>query len=161
MKRIAELSPESRIWIYQANRNLSPEEVISIEEKAVGFIDEWTSHGQNMTASVEIFHNRFLIVAADEEKASASGCGIDKSVRFVQNMGTILGVDFFRRTLILYRKAKSIAESEIHVFWALRKAEVINDETIVFDNTIRKVSDLEKKWEVPFSESWHAEMWRK
>ena len=39
------LPEDSRIWIYQANRKLSGEEVEMINEKAKAFLVNWTAHG--------------------------------------------------------------------------------------------------------------------
>jgi hypothetical protein len=161
MKKINELSGESRIWIYQPERAMSIVEADYAKEKLESFIDEWSSHGQKMEASAEIFHNRFLVIAADEAKATASGCGIDKSVHFVKELGAAMNLDFFKRTQVVYRENGKMEEVELNLFWAKRKAGLIDDSTILFDNTIRKVSDLENNWEVPFSKSWHAEMWLK
>lgn len=161
MKKVNELPGESRIWIYQAERSLTAAEVTIVENKIRDFMQEWTSHGQKMEAAAELIHQRFLVIAADEQQALASGCGIDKSVHFVKSLGTELGIDFFRRTQIVYRDKDELRESELNLFWAQRKAGIILDSTVVFDNTIKKVSEMENKWEVPFAESWHAEMWLK
>lgn len=161
MKKISELRGDSRIWIYQSERMLQPSEVTAITNKLESFIDEWSSHGQKMEATGEVFHERFVVIAADETKAAASGCGIDKSVHFMKELGANLKIDFFKRTQVIYREGAEMADSELNLFWAKRKAGLINDSTIVFDNTIRKVADLKNNWEVPFSQSWHAEMWLK
>jgi len=159
MKSMNEMSDGSRIWIYQANRSLSEDEVDILKQKGLEFINSWSSHGAHMDATFEIFHQRVLVIAADEEKALSSGCGIDKSVRFVKELGDALGIDFFQRTQVLYREQGDILEKPIHEFWAMRKAGIILDNTIVFDNTIKTVGDLKTIWEVPFSQSWHNEMW--
>ena len=159
MRKINELQGDSRIWIYQSSRVLGEQEEQILTEKMLAFIDVWSSHGQTMDASGEIFHHRFLIIAADEKKATASGCGIDKSVNFVKRMGEELNVDFFNRTLVLFKEKGEMKELPLNVFWAMRKAGNITDSTIVFDNTIQKLAELEKNWEVPFAESWHAQMW--
>ncbi len=114
-----------------------------------------------MDATAEVFHHRFLVIGADENQATASGCGIDKSVNFVKSIGQTLHLDFFKRTQIVYWEDNELVDAELNLFWARRKAGLIQDSTIVFDNTIRKVSELKNKWKVPFSESWHAEMWLK
>ncbi len=103
-----------------------------------------------------------LVIAVDETQALASGCGIDKSVKFVREMGDLLGIDFFQRTQVLYKDNNAkLNEKPIHEFWAMRKAGLIDDNTIIIDNTIKTMADLKSSWEVPFSKSWHAEMWSK
>lgn len=149
----------TRVWIYQANRKITPEEKEQIETDAAGFGREWTSHDQAMDAAIELLHDRFLIIAANEDQAKASGCGIDKSVNFVKSISEKTGIDFFTRTLVLYMDKDEVMEEPLHSFWARRKAGLIHDHTLLFDNTVRTAGELKRKWLVPFSESWHQEMW--
>lgn len=150
---------ESRIWIYAANRVLSHEEVGEITLMLNDFIQEWSSHGKNMDAAGAVLHDRFVIIAADESRALASGCGIDKSVRFMQDLGTRFSVDFFKRTLTHYIEDDQIHQKDLHEFWAMRKAGLIHDQTVIFDNTIKNIYQLKSSWQIPFRQSWHAEMW--
>ena len=159
MNDIFEMPDDARTWIYQADRILSNAEVDEITRSATQFVASWTSHGATMDAFIRIFHNRFLIIAADEKKALASGCGIDKSVRFVKDTGEKYGVEFFNRNLVAYRQEGEIKQSPLHVFWAMKKAGIIDNETIVFDHTVKNIGELRDKWEAPFSSTWHNEMW--
>jgi len=52
----------SRVWIYQSIREFSKNEITQVETKSESFISEWTSHGETMSACIQIFHNRFIIV---------------------------------------------------------------------------------------------------
>ncbi len=159
MKQLSEMPDNARVWIYQANRALTEDEKSDILKSAQIFTDEWTSHGAQMDASVEVLHSLFLIIAADEAKALASGCGIDKSVKFVKDSGEKIGVDFFTRTTVIYFEGNEIMQSPLNVFWAKRKAGVITSATMLFDNTIKTVQELKTKWVKPFEKSWHQEMW--
>jgi hypothetical protein len=96
----------SRVWIYQSIREFSESESKQLKNKAEGFISEWTSHGKTMSACIEIFHNRFIIGCVDEKTTSASGCGIDKSVKFIQQLESDLGGNnaLLDRVNIVYRK---------------------------------------------------------
>lgn len=150
---------ESRIWIYASNRPMTAEEVAEINLLLQNFIAEWSSHGKSMDAAGEVKYDRFVIIAADESKAMASGCGIDKSVRFMQDLGAKMNIDFFKRTLTHFIEHDEILQKELHEFWAMRKAGLIGDETVVFDSTIKNIQQLKSSWQVPFHQSWHAEMW--
>ncbi len=79
-----ELPESSRVWIYQANRSLSEQELQEINTKLEDFITQWTAHGANLKASFEIRYKRFIILALDQELNAASGCSIDASVHFIQ-----------------------------------------------------------------------------
>jgi hypothetical protein len=74
-------------------------------------------------------------------------------------MGEKLGVDFFQRTQVLFFENGKLVECPLNVFWAKRKAGLIDDETTLIDQTVKNVGDWKQKWIVPFQSSWHAEMW--
>lgn len=160
MKKLIDMTDDSRVWIYQAERNLTPEEVEYIHTLSEEFIRTWDSHGKVMDAAIEVLHNRVIIIAANEAQAQASGCGIDKSVRFIKKLSEQLQLDLFQRTQVLYRDAQgNLNEKPMHEFWAMRKAGLIGDDTIIIDNTIKSVGEWRSAWEVPFGKSWHQEMW--
>ncbi|MFM7234693.1 MAG: ABC transporter ATPase [Flavobacteriales bacterium] len=159
MKELNRLADHSRIWLYQAERYLTEEEVELIKQSGQVFMESWTSHGANMDAAIEVLHQRFIVIALDEQTAPASGCGIDKSVQFVKDLSESMRLDFFQRTIVLYESVSGWAESSLHQFWAMRKALIVNDETRVFDTTVRTLGELREKLIVPFHKSWHADMW--
>jgi hypothetical protein len=161
MKKMSEMPEDARVWVYQSNRVLSNEEVAMIEKETSHFLANWSSHGAQMNASCEVAFNRVLVIAADESQAHASGCGIDKSVNFVKQLGSKLGVDFFNRTMVLYEGADGIVEAPLHQFWAMRKALIIHDATMVVDTTVRSVGQFRSEFLKLFRSSWHAEMWGK
>ena len=159
MNKIESMPDSSRVWVYQANRILSEEEAHSISKNLESFLAGWASHGASLDAAFEIKYNRFVVVAVDEAKALASGCGIDKLVHFFQDCGKALNIDFFNRMIVVYNTENEIVEAPLHQFWALRKAGVVTDSTIVFDNLVSNLGEYKSKWETTFSNSWHAEMW--
>ena len=74
------LKDNSRVWVYQSNREFSAEEMEShIESKLKDFVNEWTRHGDDLKASFEIKYNHFIILAVDESFNQVSGCSIDAS----------------------------------------------------------------------------------
>ncbi|NDP28692.1 MAG: hypothetical protein GZ087_14910, partial [Flavobacterium sp.] len=93
----------SRVWIYQSIREFSENEITQLKTKAESFISQWTSHGKTMSACIEIFHNRFIIVCVDEKTTSASGCGIDKSVKFIQQLEKDFNTSLLDRMNVAYR----------------------------------------------------------
>ena len=45
------LPQNSRIWIYQADREFTRVEVDLLQENAIAFIEEWTRHGAALKGS--------------------------------------------------------------------------------------------------------------
>ena len=73
------LNDDSRIWVYQSSREFNTQEINSIKEKLIDFVNEWTRHGDDLKASFEIKYNHFIILAVDESFNQVSGCSIDAS----------------------------------------------------------------------------------
>jgi len=81
-----ELPLESRIWIYQSNRKFSDEEMAEIEAAVKNFVENWAAHGTSLEASYLIKYNRFIIFAVNQDVQAATGCSIDASVQFIQEL---------------------------------------------------------------------------
>lgn len=156
---LAQLPNHARVWVYQANKSLSPSEVEFISTQMKQFVSQWQAHGKELSAAFEVRDGRWLILGVDEQTQSATGCSIDSSVHLIQRIGQELNVDFFNRTLVLWDNNGELVEDQMHDFWAKRKAKVVTDETFVFNTLAASVAELNQKWKVRFSESWHAEMW--
>jgi hypothetical protein len=159
MRSIQHLAEHSRVWVYQANRFLTEQEVEIISASLSQFIEGWNAHGAALYAGFEIISNRFVVLAVDEEKALASGCSIDKSVHFFQKIGEQLNIDFFNRMQVMYEMDGELKDAPLHQFWAMRKANLIGDDVIVYDNLVKNITEFQARWRVSFAKSWHAEMW--
>lgn len=154
------LPDHTRIWIYQADRPLKPSERQLVESELERFIGQWAAHGKPLAAGFEIIADRWVVVGVDEGHEPASGCSIDASVHCLKTLGEHLGVDFFNRTLVVWEDQGEMKCDPMHDFWARRKAGIVTDETLVFNNLATTLGELRKGEMVPFKASWHAEMWR-
>jgi len=159
MQTIENMPDQARVWVYQSDCFLSEAREREVLERLETFISHWTSHGSAMDACAKVFHHRLVVIAADEQQAAASGCGIDKSVHFMQELGRELGIDFFQRTTVIFGHDQDWREAPIHQFWAMRKAGQVNDETLILDTTVRTWGELRGALVKPFGESWHKDMW--
>jgi hypothetical protein len=149
------LPQNSRIWIYQADREFTRIEVDLLQENAIAFIEEWTRHGAALKGSFALKYNRFLILAVDESFANASGCSIDASVRFVKQMETLFSMDLMNKLNVTYKEGQTIHLVNLSTFQEYAKVQKITSETIVFNNMVQTKGDLESLWEVPAQQSWH------
>jgi len=152
------MAPDSRIWVYQANKELDPSSIAQINILATAFIDDWSSHGFKMRATAEVLYNRFVIIAVDEAAASASGCGIDKSFRFIQTLENELGITLLDRTVVAWEEEGILKSASLSAFEKHLKEGKVSKETIVFNNLVNTKADLEQSWRVPLSQSWHARL---
>ncbi|HET6244515.1 MAG: ABC transporter ATPase [Bacteroidetes bacterium] len=156
--KIANLSPDSKIWIYQSNRKFTDSEVAQITEKGSEFISLWNSHGNMLKAAIEVKHNLFVIFGVDEIQAKASGCSIDKSVAFIKEIEARLKVSLLDRMQIAYKKEDEITSSHLMEFELQLKSGHLNENTIVFNNLVTTKEEFDSSWELPVKDSWHKSL---
>lgn len=149
------LPENSRVWIYQADRKLLNEDIEHISAKAIMFIDQWTRHGDDLKGSFTIKYKRFLVLVVDESLNSASGCSIDASVRFIQELEKELNVDFMNKMNVAFKSDDTIKMVSLSDFQELAKTNEITKDTIVFNNLVATKHDFEHHWEIPAHKSWH------
>ncbi|HET7361903.1 MAG TPA: ABC transporter ATPase [Salinimicrobium sp.] len=150
-----ELPDTSRIWIYQASRSLSEEELKEINSRLEDFIEQWAAHGSDLKASFEIKYKRFIIIALDQEITAASGCSIDASVHFIKELEKDYDIDLLDKMNVSYKQGEFIAYKPLADFRKMAKARAVSPKTIVFNNLLNNKAEYLSDWEVPASESWH------
>lgn len=149
------LPSNSRVWIYQADREFTDKEIAFITEGAEEFINKWTRHGDDLKGSFTIKYKQFLVLAVDESFNNVSGCSIDSSVRFVQNLEKELSIDLMNKMNVTFKDNESINIVNLSDFQKYAKEQKITANTVVFNNMVNTKADFENKWEVPAIESWH------
>lgn len=149
------LPETSRVWVYQANRSFSEQEQLEIKEKLQKFVEEWTAHGADLKASFELRYNRFLILALDQQMNAATGCSIDASVHFIQELEKKYKVDLLDKMNVSYKQGEHIAYKSLTDFRKMAKDRAVSPKTIVFNNLVTNKAEYISEWEVPASESWH------
>jgi hypothetical protein len=150
------LPQESRIWIYQSSRKFSDEEVADIEKDLLQFIENWSAHGTSLEASFTIRYNRFIILSVNQEFHPATGCSIDSSVGFIQNLEQKYSVDLLDKMNVAFKQGEFITYKTLLEFKKLAKDKSVSENTIVFNNLVNTIEELNEGWEIPASESWHS-----
>ena len=149
-----ELPLQSRVWVFQSNRIMSPSEQSSIDAAVKQFVQKWSTHGEHMLASHVLYHSCFVVIAADEQKQVASGCSIDSFTTLFKVFGTQNNLSFFDRFSIAYILKDQVLISNLIEFKKLIADGRITQDTLVFNNLIDQRQDLYSKWEIPLKESW-------
>lgn len=148
------IANESRLWIYQIDRDLNEDEESKLLNETIDFLNEWTAHGSKLSAAVKIIDHRLLIIAADESNAGASGCSIDSQVAFLRNIQLALNIDLFSRNSIFYKENNSFKSIELNEFKNKISSGEISDDTLFYNTTIHKKDQLENGFIIPVKESW-------
>ena len=150
------LPKNSRIWIYQSNRSFTEIELEDISSKLIVFLQSWSAHGSDLQAGFEIKYKRFIVIALDQEKQSATGCSIDASVQFIQALETLYSVDLMDKMNVSYKQGEYVAYKTLTDFKKMAKDKAVSKNTIVFNNLVNSKVEYQEFWEVPVSESWHS-----
>ena len=158
MEALLALDDQAKVWIYASNRVFTDEERDSLEKDLADFTEQWASHNRKLKAYGNIFHHKFICLMVDESQAGASGCSIDSSVHFIQNLERKYGIQLFDRLNYSYldnNEVKSIHNSELAT--AIQEGR-INEDTLMFDNLVKTKKDFIERWTVPFKDSWYTRM---
>ena len=153
-----EMPDNARIWIYQADRPLSKPEEAFIKEQTDLFLQDWAAHGAGLHASFTILYSQFLIIAVDEAMVRASGCSIDKQVRFIQELEKELLLNFMDRTKVAFLQADPADNAVVTTTLTEIKNKVadgqIHPKTLTFNNLVQTKGQLEEGWIIAAEDSW-------
>lgn len=150
------LPNNARIWLYTAPRPLTVEEHEFISARLENFITEWAAHGAKLNAAFEIVHNRFILIAVDEGAQNATGCSIDSCVHELQRIGQELSLDFFDRTLVVYRDEDNnlVASCKMNEVKQMVADGDFTPSTNVFDTTLQTLGNFRTKFETEAKHTW-------
>ncbi|PCJ92297.1 MAG: ABC transporter ATPase [Flavobacteriaceae bacterium] len=150
------LPETSRVWIYQASRSFTVEELEEVKQGLDAFIEQWTAHGSDLNAGYEIKYKRFIVLGLNQSVTSASGCSIDASVHFIQQMEKRYSIDLLDKMNVSYKQGEFIAYKTLKDFKKMAKNKAVSKNTIVFNNLVTNKLEYLNHWEVPAEESWHG-----
>ncbi len=155
MDSFQDFPAETRVWIYQSSKPFPMDVVPKLKEVVDSFAQNWVSHSNQLRAHGDVLHDRFILLAVDESRAGASGCSIDKSVHFMKQLETQLGIDLFDRMTFAWKEGEEVKSASQPEFSALYQNGEITSDTLVFDNLVKTKGELEEKWLKPLNQSWH------
>lgn len=151
-----QMSPDARVWVYQANKFLDSTARQAILNQTEHFLQQWDAHGKPLRASAIILHNLFLVVAVDESYNAASGCSIDASVHFLKELGNQLQLDFFDRSRQALIKEGNIQLEHFRNLKTHIGVGMIEKDTLTFNPSVSTLQELQTNWQIPAGESWLA-----
>tara|TARA_R110002049_G_scaffold294017_2_gene479944 strand:+ start:1061 stop:1546 length:486 start_codon:yes stop_codon:yes gene_type:complete len=149
------LPEDSRVWIYQCNRSFSDEELAQLKTQLDTFIEAWTAHGKDLESGYKIVYKRFIVIALNQKLNVATGCSIDASVSFIQQLEQQYNVDLMDKMNVSYKQGEFIAYKSLIDFKKMAQQKAVSKNTIVFNNLVTNIAEFNENWEVPASESWH------
>ncbi len=149
----------SRIWIFQNSFEMSDDMTAKIKELSTNFAKNWVSHQNQLASDALVLHNRFIIFIVDESVAGASGCSIDKSIAFIKYLEQEFSLNLLDRMNFAYLEENNKVKSlERIAFKEAYQQGKINENTLVFNNLITQLDELNSNWILPLKDSWHKRL---
>ena len=142
------ISDNSKVWIYQSDREISIQEINEINQQLKSFCDQWTSHGKPVKSSFKLF-GWFLCFFVDELTHITSGCSIDSSVTLIKSIQNQYKIDFFKRTNIAF-----LYNNKTRVVSFLEFKKYLHLNILVYNNLVKTKDEFEKNWLIPLKDSW-------
>ena len=149
----------ARLWIYQANRNLSEVEEKAIFQLGQVFMSRWSTHGKPLNASLQIYFQRFIVIAVDEQHNPASGCSIDSSVAFIKEVENKFNapgqpLSLFERTEVAFKQEDSVYTLPLPEAKKQIAEGTISEGVLTFNNLVNTKAQLNSDWVIPVKNSW-------
>lgn len=153
-----QLSPDSRVWVYQSNRPFNTEEIDWLNQQLWDFVSQWATHSNKVKGYGSIYKNQFIVLVADESVYDVSGCSTDSLMRFIKEIEKALNVNLFDRMSVACEINGEIVTMSSEDFRAKIEAGQIDDDTIVFNNLVQTKTEFDHQWRVPLRQSWHKKV---
>jgi hypothetical protein len=148
------MPPDSRLWIFQANRKFSDRDQAIIHDALKLFTDGWAAHGQALKASFELRYDHFILIAVDEGFNNASGCSIDASVHSIKSIEQKLGVSLLNRDQVAFLKNAKVELVPVRNLKEANQQGIWNESSLMFNNVLTTKGQLESEWLIPAGQSW-------
>src|SRR5690606_17871314 len=127
-----------RVWIYQADRFMTDNEVEEIDGLIETFVQDWTAHGSALAGKGQIVHDLFLVLQVAGVLDRVTACSIDKSVYVIEGLEHRFSIGFFDRMKVAYcNYAGQLQLLDRHAFSSLVNDGSVVEHTIVYNNLVQ------------------------
>ncbi len=153
-RTIDTMPAHARVWIYKSAKAFTPEQREAILERGAAFTGGWATHGTALDACVDVLFDHLIVVAVDEQQAEASGCSIDKSVRFVLDLERELGLPLTDRMVVLYETDGAVKVCRVPEVEGLLRSGALLPGTMVLDDLVGTVAEVRARLRAPLRDTW-------
>lgn len=146
----------NRVWVYLSEKVLDEATIASLHTDLTHFLAGWNAHGTSLSASAEILHKHFIVIKADEEKFSASGCSIDKQFQFIKAAEQKYNLSLLNRLVVAYKSGNDVKVVHSSKVGEMLASGQLIENTIIFNVAVANDSEFATNFEIPLSKSWLA-----
>jgi hypothetical protein len=151
---IARLSDDARVWVFGISPALDDDAEQTLLARIDPFLEQWTVHGEPITAAREIRERAFLVIAV-EKSTEASGCSIDRLFGTLQQLERELSVAILDANRVFLRHGDRRVDAVSRAVFR----ENGDAHTVVFDTTVDRLGEVRNgSWERRAEQSWHRDL---
>lgn len=156
------LPDDARLWVFAASEAIPADAEADLLARVDTFLDGWNAHGHPLVGARDWRDGRFLFVAVDERSAPPSGCSIDALHRALKDFEDERGVGLTDHVDVVFRRDDGrVARATRPAFARLAREGEVGLGTVVFDTTITRKHEIERRFEVVARDAWHRRaFWR-
>jgi hypothetical protein len=143
----------NKIWTYIIGKQLTDEELNILQQKGNDFVRGWTAHEQKLSATFSIYKERIIIVQVNEAINNASGCSIDKLLKFIKENELEFNSELLNRLLVAYEKDGEIQVTSSSKIKELLEKEILSHETLIYNTSVSNENELQN-WLQPLKNTW-------
>ncbi len=159
--KITDIDQSAKIWIYTIAPKLTALQEVDFSNELHQFCEHWTAHNKELKAFYKIIDHSILILGVDEHLNPASGCSIDKSVHFLEEMEKKFNISLFDRMLFnVVNDQEEIKTYNKKEFEQLLEYNTIQADSKVINTLTTQLQDWNENGVQPFSKSWMSNFFR-
>lgn len=143
----------NRAWAYIISKPLNEEDQEQLNEMGKVFVKSWTAHDLQLSAEFKIYKKRILLVTVNEQVHNASGCSIDKLVRFIKEAESRFKIELLNRLLVAYKQGETLEIIHSSKIKDLLEQNILNEDSIILNTAVGTEQEL-LNWEQPLKETW-------
>jgi len=121
----------NRLFLFPYEYSLDKDVLTKIDEALLVFLDQWNSHGSQITTRNWVEENQFVFIAVNEETTSASGCSKDTLFGFFKKLNSSLGISGGRLNKFYVQ-----TEDKISLFSKHEIKEALDNGNITLDSNV-------------------------
>jgi hypothetical protein len=143
----------NKVWTYIISAELTASQQEELLQKGQAFVQGWTAHENKLQADFSIIKNRIIVIRVNEDVHGASGCSIDKLLRFIKEMQMDFNIELLNRLLVAYKGFDKIEVVHASKINELLNTGVLTPTTIIYNTSVSNQEEF-ANWETPFQETW-------
>ena len=144
------LNKRARCWVYITEKPIVKKKKL-VKSFLKNLCQEWTSHGEDVISSFQLYKENFIILFAEDE---ISGCSIDSSSGLLRENLNQLKIDIQPNS-----KIGIFIEENIEFKDRSALIKLINNKELRLDNkmvntTVKNKEEFDKNWILDINKSW-------